>query len=190
VEHLPHKEGLRRQLRVAEGEIRCKCATCSSDAGRVLPLGTGFGDRFDLRRCLLRQSFPRKGRSAYDARAQRLDELAHVAGKLVRPVRRGKSLDQLHPPVAVLEVEELFAIRDRADVEGAEHLLARGWVEYDQDTWRSLAEVEHPPLQQLGAEVDGDGRAPVVALLVDHLALIGVQRAACNERGYPFLSSR
>jgi len=82
----------------------------------------------------------------------------------------------------VLELEELIAVDGRPHVERAKRSRTCGWVEDDEHTRNPLAEVEHRPLKQPGAEVDGDARLPVLALRIEDLPLVGVDRPARAQR--------
>jgi hypothetical protein len=97
-----------------------------------------------------------------------------------------QALDHFSSALAVLEVEELFVVDRRPHVERAQRLLARGRVQEDENARYPLAEVEQRPLEQLGTEVDGDARLPVVALRIEHLALVGVDGPVGAERSDRF----
>jgi hypothetical protein len=86
----------------------------------------------------------------------------------------------------VLEVEELLVVDPCAHVERAQRLLARGRIQDDKHARHPLTEVEQRPLEQPGTDVDGDARLPVVALRIEHLALVGVDGPVGAERSNPF----
>jgi hypothetical protein len=115
-------------------------------------------------------------------RPERVDELEHVVGELVGAVGGGQALDQLQPAVTVLEREELLAVNGCPHVERTKRLLACGRVQDEGDTPCALAEVEHRPLEQLGAKVDGDVRLPVVPVGIEDLPLVGVDGSARAQR--------
>src|SRR6266511_3003567 len=125
--------------------------------------GRRSGDRFWGQDERFGGNARRSGGGWLRSRPERVDELEHVVGELTGTVGSGQPLDQLQPVDAVLELEELLAIDRRPHVECAKCLLACGRVQDDDDARYSLAEVEHRPLEQLGTEVDGDPRLPVVA---------------------------
>src|SRR5262249_55222797 len=109
-------------------------------------------------------------------------ELEHVVGELAGAVSGRQALDHFSSALAVLEVEELLVVDPRLHVECAQRLLACGRVQDDENALYSLTEVEQRPLEQLGTEVDGDARLPVVALRIEHLPLVGVERSARAQR--------
>jgi hypothetical protein len=97
-------------------------------------------------------------------RSERVDELEHVVGEFAGAVGGRQALDHFSSALAVLEVEELLVVDRRVHVERAQRVLACGRVQDDENARYSLAEVEQRSLKQLGTEVDGDARLPVVAL--------------------------
>src|SRR5262249_47215677 len=115
-------------------------------------------------------------------RSEHVDELEHVVRQFAGAVGCGQALDQPQPAVAVLEAEELLVV-DRARMSSARSVCLRA-VGFKTTSTRDIpwpkSNIAH--LEQLGTEVDGDARLPVVALRVEHLPLIGVERSAHAQR--------